>query len=100
MKSKVHKWAHYTNLDRKKPALNTEQKQAYEIIAWDLDQMLARRHPPTLRMIMYGEGGTGKLKVIQTVTEAFASRNSSTMLVKVAYTGIAGHKWQDDSLYP
>ncbi|KAF9780858.1 hypothetical protein BJ322DRAFT_978412, partial [Thelephora terrestris] len=45
--------------------------------------------PPPLRMILYGEGGTGKSRVIQTITESFAARGVSHMLVKAAYTGVA-----------
>ena len=40
-------------------------------------------------MILYGEGGTGKSKVIQTVSEAFAQKGVKYMLVKAAYTGVA-----------
>ena len=40
-------------------------------------------------MIHYGEGSTGKSKVIQTVTEAFAQKGVKYMLVKAAYTGVA-----------
>jgi nitrogenase subunit NifH len=38
-------------------------------------------------MIIYGEGGSGKSKVIQTVTEAFVQKASKYILVKSAYTG-------------
>lgn len=40
-------------------------------------------------MIIYGEGGTGKSKVIQTVTEEFDRQGARALLVKAAYTGIA-----------
>lgn len=50
---------------------------------------LAGKNPKPLRMIIYGEGGTGKSKVIQTVTDYFASRGVSEWLLKAAYTGIA-----------
>ena len=40
-------------------------------------------------MILYGEGGTGKSRVIQTITESFAACGVSHMLVKAAYTGVA-----------
>ncbi|GBE80035.1 ATP-dependent DNA helicase PIF1 [Sparassis crispa] len=40
-------------------------------------------------MILYGEGGTGKSRVIQTVTEAFVTKGVDYMLVKSAYTGVA-----------
>ena len=69
--------------------LRQDQRRAYDIITWHLDQTLAGHNPPPLRMIIQGEGGTGKSKVIQTVTEAFAARGAQQMLIKAAYTGIA-----------
>ena len=45
--------------------------------------------PPPLRMIIYGEGGTGKSNVIQTITEIFIQKGAKYMLVKSAYTGVA-----------
>ncbi|EKM60351.1 uncharacterized protein PHACADRAFT_189482 [Phanerochaete carnosa HHB-10118-sp] len=68
--------------------LLADQRRAYNIIKWHVDQQLAR-HDNQLLMIIYGEGGTGKLKVIQTVTEYFKSRGIEDTLVKSAYTGIA-----------
>jgi hypothetical protein len=41
--------------------LNAEQQQACDILAWHLDETLANRDPPPLRMINQGEGGTGEL---------------------------------------
>jgi len=49
----------------------------------------ARKKPPPLHMIICGEGGTGKSKVLQTVTEAFQQQNSDHHLLKAAYTGMA-----------
>lgn len=69
--------------------LRTDQLRAYQIILWHLEQILAGAKPPALRMIVYGEGGTGKSRIIQTVTEAFAARNVSSLLLKSAYTGTA-----------
>jgi PIF1-like helicase len=69
--------------------LGEDQKRAYEIIIWHLHQTLKQKKPPPLRMIIYGEGGTGKSKVIQTVTEAFKALGAGRMLVKAAYTGTA-----------
>jgi len=40
-------------------------------------------------MLIHGEGGTGKSKVIQTITEYFAHRGVTHMLLKAAYTGVA-----------
>lgn len=69
--------------------LKPDQFRAYDIIAWHLDQTIAGKNPPPLRMIIYGEGGTGKSRVIQTVTENFAQRGTKYMLLKAAYTGVA-----------
>ena len=52
--------------------LKFDQFCAFDIITWHLDQTLSGNELPPLWMILYGEGGTGKLKVIQTVTETFA----------------------------
>jgi Cdc6-like AAA superfamily ATPase len=51
--------------------LNDEQFRAYEIITQHLGDYLQGKAPKPLRMIVYGEGGTGKSQVIQTVTETF-----------------------------
>lgn len=40
-------------------------------------------------MVLYGEGGTGKSLVIQTMMEAFNTRGSGHILTKAAYTGVA-----------
>lgn len=69
--------------------LKFDQFRAFDIITWHLDQTLSGNEPPPLRMILYGEGGTGKSKVIQTVTETFAQKGVKYMLVKSAYTGVA-----------
>ncbi len=70
-------------------SLRADQFRAFDIISWHLDQTLAGNDVPPLRMVLYGEGGTGKSRVIQTVTQAFIARGCSFMLVKAAYTGIA-----------
>ena len=51
--------------------LNDDQYRAYNIITQHLQETLSGRDPPPLKMIICGEGGTGKSRVIQTVTEAF-----------------------------
>jgi hypothetical protein len=40
-------------------------------------------------MLIYGEGGTGKSVVIQTVSQAFATRGRPYLLLKASYTDIA-----------
>ena len=69
--------------------LKQDQARAYGIIKWHLEQTLKGADPPPLRMVLYGEGGTGKSRVIQTVAKAFNARGSGHMLVKAAYTGVA-----------
>ncbi|HEV7735880.1 MAG TPA: hypothetical protein VGO47_00665, partial [Chlamydiales bacterium] len=64
--------------------LNKEQKRAHEIISWHLDQTLKQKNPPPLCMIIYGEGGTGKSRVIQTVTQTFEERGVIHWLIKSA----------------
>ncbi|KAJ3538129.1 hypothetical protein NM688_g6564 [Phlebia brevispora] len=70
-------------------SLKPDQRRAYDLVCWHLDQTLAGRDPPALRMILYGEGGSGKSKVIQTITEYFKTHGVEYMLVKGAYTGVA-----------
>ena len=71
------------------PSLESDQERAFEIIVWHFEETLAGHRPPPLRMILYGEGGTGKSKVIQTVTQAMTTRHARHLLIKSAYTGIA-----------
>ena len=54
--------------------LKDDQYRAYDIITWHLEQVLAGAKPPLLRQILHGEGGTGKSKVIQTVTQHSPAR--------------------------
>lgn len=69
--------------------LKDDQLWAHDIIMWHLDQTLAGSNLPPLQMILHGEGGTGKSKVIQTITEYFASKGAKHLLLKAAYTGVA-----------
>ncbi|PSS08934.1 hypothetical protein PHLCEN_2v3424, partial [Hermanssonia centrifuga] len=69
--------------------LKADQFRAFDIVRWHLAQTLNGLKPPPLRMILYGEGGTGKSKVIQTITEEFVQRAVKSTLVKAAYTGVA-----------
>ena len=70
-------------------SLKRDQLRAYQIVDWHLGETLRGTSPPPLRMILYGEGGTGKSRVIQTITESFAARGVGHMLIKAAYTGVA-----------
>ena len=41
--------------------INHEQQRACDLITWHLNETLAGRNPRPLRMVVYGEGGTGQL---------------------------------------
>ena len=66
-----------------------DQRRTYDIVDWHLQKFLSGVKPPQLRMIIPSEGGVGKSKTIQTITNNFVSRGAAHMLVKSAYTGIA-----------
>ena len=70
-------------------ALNEEQSRAYDIVDWHLRETLAGKQPPQLRMVIPGEGGTGKSRTIQSITANFVRLDVENILVKGAYTGIA-----------
>jgi hypothetical protein len=69
--------------------LNEEQRRAYDIVGWHLQKTLAGERPPQLRMILLGEGGTGKSRVVRAISAKFERLHVKEMLVKGAYTGIA-----------
>ncbi|KIN94791.1 hypothetical protein M404DRAFT_98806, partial [Pisolithus tinctorius Marx 270] len=90
----AYMFAHVAGVEDTLEASNVEdlledQRRAYDIIDWHLQQLMAGRCPDQLRMIIPGEGGVGKLKTIQTITENFVRRGIERILVKAAYTGIA-----------
>lgn len=72
-----------------KISLNEEQRRAYDIIDEHVQQTLEGRRPSQLRIIILGEGGTGKSHTIQAITTNFKRRKVKDWLVKGAYTGIA-----------
>ncbi len=80
-------------------ALRDDQRRAFDIITWHLKHTLNSREPLPLRMIIHGEGGTGKSKVIQCLTKKFEELGVAHLLVRGAYTGIAAspHRWQDNT---
>ena len=69
--------------------LNDDQRRAFDIVDWHLNETISGKKPPQLLMVIPGEGGVGKSKVIQTITQNFRRRNRVDWLVKGAYTGIA-----------
>jgi hypothetical protein len=69
--------------------LFVDQRRAYDIVEAHFRAHLAGEKPRQLLMQILGEGGTGKSKVIQTVTKLFEEKGFSHMLIKGAFTGIA-----------
>jgi hypothetical protein len=69
--------------------LNGDQRRAYEIVNMHLKDTIAGKLPPQLLMIIPGEGGVGKSKVLQFITQCFKQNGMEDVLVKGAYTGIA-----------
>lgn len=74
--------------------LKDDQRRAYDIVKWHLQKTITHQNsggdrPSQLLMHLHGEGGTGKSRVIQTITELFDSEGVQSMLLKAAYTGIA-----------
>ena len=69
--------------------LHYDQFRAYNIITAHLQNTLSGGKPPPLRMLIHGEPGTGKSKVIQTTTQHFINCAAKHTLIKLAYTGVA-----------
>ena len=86
--------------------VNEEQVQAHDMIITHLKETLAGKEPYPLRMMVYGEGGTGKCRlhtwpdtrltarsgkstVIDMTTDSFVDLGVDDTLVKTAYTGVA-----------
>jgi len=69
--------------------LLTEQRRAFDIVAWHVQSQLRGDNPEQLLMQIHGEGGTGKSRVIQTITSLFERLGVERWLAKAAYTGIA-----------
>ena len=69
--------------------LNEEQRRAYDIVDWHLQETIEGKAPPQLLMMIPGEGGVGKSKLVQTITQNFQQRDLGHWWVKGAYTGIA-----------
>jgi PIF1-like helicase len=69
--------------------LNNDQQQAYDIVNWHLNETTTGKNPSQLLMMVPGEGGIGKSKLIQTMTCAFEQKEVGDWCVKGAYTRIA-----------
>ena len=69
--------------------INDDQRRAYDIVDWHLKETIDGKRPPQLLMMIPGEGGVGKSKVIQIMMENFQKDGLREWWVKGAYTGIA-----------
>ena len=69
--------------------LNDDQRRAYDIVDWHLRDTIDGNIVPQLLMMIPGEGGVGKSKLIQTITQNFERQKKGYWCVKGAYTGIA-----------
>jgi hypothetical protein len=69
--------------------LNDEQRMCFNIVSTHLERTLAKEKVAPLRLLIYGEGGTGKSRVIQSITERFRQAGKMGWLLKAAYTGVA-----------
>lgn len=59
------------------------------MIEWHLEETMVNCNPFQLLMQIHGKGGTGKSKIIRTVTKLFKANRVSGMITRSAYTGIA-----------
>ena len=78
-----------TNFNSDVEILNDDQRRAYDIVDWHLKETIVGKQPPQLLMVIPGEGGVGKSKVIQIITQNFQKCGKREWWVKGAYTGIA-----------
>lgn len=69
--------------------LNTEQRRAVEIVGSHLKSTLKGEKPAQLLLLVLGEGGTGKSKVINTISTIFETLGVASTLGKAAPTGVA-----------
>ncbi|KIL54765.1 hypothetical protein M378DRAFT_1051766 [Amanita muscaria Koide BX008] len=73
----------------KEQELNEEQRRAFNIVMEHVKAEEGSEDTSQLLMQIIGEAGTGKSRVIQTITEAFETAGFESKLRKGAFTGIA-----------
>lgn len=66
-----------------------DQQRAFGLVMRHVEDTMAGRNPPQLLMQLQGEGGTGKSRVINSITKAFVARGIGHRIQRAAYTGIA-----------
>ena len=70
-------------------SLNERQHMAHNIITNHLRQHLNNEKPPQILMMVHGEGGTGKSRLLKAISDTFASNGASHLLAKTAMSGVA-----------
>lgn len=76
-----------------------EQRRAFDIVNDQVRRCMRGMDPEPLLMVVSGEGGVGKSKVIQTITSLFESLNVKHWLRKAAYTGVAASLIEGQTLH-
>jgi hypothetical protein len=80
-------------------SLNKEQRRAYEIVKTVVVNSQRGQETPQLLMLLHGEGGTGKSRVIQTITMLFKQAGMEDRLAKMAYTGVAASLIEGETIH-
>ncbi|KAG2750955.1 hypothetical protein P692DRAFT_20727611 [Suillus brevipes Sb2] len=62
---------------------------AFTIIAEHLHEILHGGDPPQLLMVIHGQGGTGKTRLLQAITKMFCDAGCAERLAKTALSGVA-----------
>jgi hypothetical protein len=68
---------------------DVEQGQGHDIVLRHLEETPNNRGPMFARLMVHGESGTGKSRIVGLVAAAFAAKGVSHLLDKAAYTGQA-----------
>jgi hypothetical protein len=79
--------------------LNKKQKQIYDMVRWVKKERDRGRSPPQMLLLVHGEGGTGKSRVIQTISEIYKREGDGRKLAKIAYTGIAASIIEGETIH-
>ena len=70
-------------------SLNERQLMAHNIITNHLRQHLNNEKPPQILMMIHGEGGTGKSRLLKAISDTFSNNGASHLLAKIAMSGVA-----------
>ena len=68
--------------------LNEKQKMAHDIVTTHLWSHLAGCHPPQCLVIVHGQGGTGKMALLNVIAHTFENLSASALLAKTAMSGV------------